>query len=65
MMSKRIVQMHRAAARHGKYLADPFLCQTVRNIIRHFLLHILYFLPSHLFSQTMNFPEAWIGISST
>ena len=58
VMSQRIVQMHRTAARHRKYLADSFLCQTIRNIIRYFLLHILYFLPFHLFSQTMNFPEA-------
>ena len=65
MMSKRIVHMHRTAASHGKHIPDAPLCNTISYIIRYFLLHSAYFLPSHLFSHTINLPDAWIGISST
>ena len=62
MMTKGIIHMHGTAAGHCKYIPDSPLCNILSYIIRYFLFHYACFLPSHLFSHTINLPEAWIGI---
>ena len=62
MMTEGIIHMHGTAAGHCKHIPDSPLCNILSYIIRYFLFHYACFLPSHLFSHTINLPEAWIGI---
>ena len=58
MMSKSIIHMHGTTACYGKHITDSPLCYMIRYIIRYFLFHYACFLPFHLFSQTINLPDA-------